>query len=100
MPAGCWINSRSGASLMQIACGARQGEVLQNRLTTLAFWNCMFDVESGSLKALVHQAILAASIGAHANRAGQIFRHAHYGCLPKICNASPRTSDNCSLNST
>jgi hypothetical protein len=34
------------------------------------------------------------------NRARQFLRDAHYGCLPRICNASPRTSASRSLNST
>jgi len=33
-------------------------------------------------------------------RYDQCFRDAHYGFLPRICKASPRTSDICSLNST
>lgn len=48
----------------------------------------------------MRQAVLASRTSARPNCAGQFFRNRHYGCLPRICNASPRTSANCSLNST
>jgi hypothetical protein len=60
----------------------------------------VFNVEGGSLEALVHQAILAPPASACPNCAQQFFRDAHYGCLPRICNASPRTSDSRLLSST
>jgi hypothetical protein len=79
---------------------ARQREILQRGAPASAFRNDMFDVKGGFLEAIVHQAILAPPARPRPNCARQFFRDAHYGFLPKICNASARMSDNCSLNST
>ncbi|SPE58632.1 hypothetical protein SBV1_2760007 [Verrucomicrobia bacterium] len=100
MLASSRINRHNLAGLMEVAPWARQGEILQIGTTTLALWDDVFDVKSGALEALVHQAILAPAMGAHPNPARHFFWNAHYGRLPKICNASPRTSANRSLNST
>src|SRR5271156_2777659 len=85
---------------MQIACRARQRQILQIGASALGLWDYVFNVKSGSLEALVHQAILAPSGSTHSNCARQFFRDAHYGRLPKICNASARMSESRSLNST
>src|SRR5580700_9137631 len=85
---------------MQITARAREHEIVQIGESALALWDYMLDVKSGSLQALVHQTILAPPGSARPNCARQFFRDAHYGCLPRICNASPRTSESCSLNST
>ena len=68
---------------MQIASRAGQDEILQFGAPAFALWDDVLDVKSGSLEALVHQAVLAPPIGTRPNCARQFFRDAHYGCLPK-----------------
>jgi len=62
---------------MQIAAGARQGEVCQFGAPALAKWDDVFDVETGSLNPFVHQAILASPVGPRPNCTRQFFREAH-----------------------
>jgi hypothetical protein len=52
-------------------------QILQIGAPAPGLWDDMFDVEGGSLKALVHQAILAPAGSACPNCAGQFFRDAH-----------------------
>jgi len=97
---GTPFDLRNPAGFMQVASGARQRKILQIGDPALALWDDVFDVKGGSLEALVHEAILASSASAGPNCTRQGFRDAHDGCLPRICNAPPRTRDSCSLNST
>jgi hypothetical protein len=94
------INGCGPPGFMQVASWTGQSEILQQGASTFGLGNNMFDVKCSPLEKFVHPAILAASTSTRPNRARQFFRHTHQGCLPRICSASPRTSDNCSLNST
>jgi len=94
------IMRRYPARFMEIAPRARKREILQIGRAAHASRDYVFDVKSSALETVMHLAILASPVSPSPNFTRQIFRNAHYGCLPRICNASPRTSDSCSLNST
>ena len=71
------ISSRRPAGFMQIASGARQGEIFQSRLAALRLRDDMFDVKRGALKTFMHEAVLASPLCAQPDGPRQRLRHGH-----------------------
>src|SRR5437870_9716692 len=94
------ISCRGSVSFVQIATWASQYQIVHFGRTTFGTWYDVLDVKRCTLQALVHQAVLASIRSALPDGYRPFTSQIHSGCLPNICNASARTRDNCSLNST
>jgi hypothetical protein len=71
------IGSCDLVGLMQVASGARQGEIFQRGLAPLRSRNGMFDVKSGALQTFMHEAVLALPMCAQPDGPRQRLWHGH-----------------------
>jgi hypothetical protein len=71
------IGSCDLVGFMQVASGARQGKVFQRGLAALRSRDDMFDVKSGALQTLMHEAILAPPMCTPPDGPRERFWHGH-----------------------